>query len=351
MKPTRLWFIGMLGILVVLLTLVWVPGFALIKEKENLISVKVTLPPKLDGSGGDAAWRNVPEVKVLTKNGPEISLRSIHTSDRLYMLVSWEDATESIKKNMWVHDGTKWDHMKELRVYEVKPTKVGEDRLAFNWPINNSVIAFSEKGCLLICHDSGRFSKRESRMATNSPTEFVDQWHWKAARTNPIGYADDKWMDNKILTEAQAPNLKKRREAAQHGDTKGDGNLNYSDNKTKDGKPKFVHNGGVTGDDFLKKDDATPIDYSKTTFKKGDTIPGYILARPNGSRGEIDAKGVWKDGRWALEIGRKLITEDNVHDVQFDDLKKTYYFGIAVFDNDGTNVHTRALDPIGLMFK
>jgi len=351
MKPTGLWYIGMLGILVVLLTLVWVPGFALVKEKENLISVKVTLPPKLDGSGDDDAWRNVPELKVRAKNGPEISLRSIHTSDRLYMLVSWEDATESIKKNMWVHDGTKWDQMKELRVYEVEPTKVGEDRLAFNWPINNSVIGFSAKGCLLICHDSGRFSKRESRMATNSPKEFIDQWHWKAARTNPIGYADDKWMDNKLLTKTQVPNLKKRREAAQHGDDKGDGNLNYSDNKTKDGKPKFVRNGGLIDDEFLKKEDATPIDYSKTIFQKGNAIPGYILARPNGSRGDVDAKGVWKDGSWTLEISRKLLTEDRMHDVQFDDLKKTYYFGIAVFDNDGANAHTRPLDPIGLMFK
>jgi hypothetical protein len=52
-----------------------------------------------------------------------------------------------------------------------------------------------------------------------------------------------------------------------------------------------------------------------------------------------------------LEIGRKLITADKGHDVQFDDLKKTYYFGIAVFDNDGANVHTRPLDPVALRFK
>ena len=61
-------------------------------------------------------------------------------------------------------------------------------------------------------------------------------------------------------------------------------------------------------------------------------IPGFALAKE-------------------LDIGRKLLTEDRVHDVQFDDLKKTYYFGIAVFDNDGANVHTRSLDPIGLMYK
>jgi hypothetical protein len=317
----------------------------------NLISVKVTFSPKLDGSGDDAAWRNAPELKAQAKNGPEISLRSIYTSDSLYMLISWEDETKSVNKNMWIYEGKKWDHLKEQRIYEAKPTNSGEDRLALNWPINDSIKGFAEKGCLLICHDSGRFAKRESRMATNGPAEFADQWHWKAARTNPIRYTDDKWMDHKVLSNAHEPNLKKRREAAQHGDAKGEGNLNYSDNKTKDGKPKFVHNVETTDSYFLKKDDANPIDYSNATFKKGDTIPGYILARPRGSRGDIDTVGVWKDGRWTLEIGRKLVTGDKAHDVQFDDLKNTYYFGIAVFGNDGSNVHTRPLDPIALTFK
>jgi hypothetical protein len=43
----------------------------------NLISVKVTSPPKLDGSGSDSVWRDAPELKVQAKNGPEISLRSV----------------------------------------------------------------------------------------------------------------------------------------------------------------------------------------------------------------------------------------------------------------------------------
>jgi hypothetical protein len=318
----------------------------------NLISVKVTSSPKLDGSGSDAVWRDAPELKVQAKDGPEISLKSVYTSDSLYMLVSWEDETESVNKSMWVHSGTKWDRLKDLKSYEDKPTKADEDRLTIHWPINDSIKGFAEKGCLVICHDSGKFSKRESRMFTNSPTEFADQWHWKAARTNPLGYTDDKWMDNKILTKAQEPDLHDRREAAHHGDAKGEGNLNYADNKTADGKkPKFMHNPGITGISFLKKEDVMLIDYSKATFKKGDTIPGYVLARPRGSRGDVDTRGVWKNGRWTLEIGRKLVTTDTGHDVQFDDLKKTYYFGIALFDNDGANVHTRPLDPVALTFK
>ena len=157
------------------------------KGVNHLESLKVTSPPKIDGSSSDAIWGKAPELKVQAKDGPEISLKSVYTADSLYMLISWRDETESVKKNMWVYSGTKWDHLKEQQVYEPKPTKSDEDRLAIHWPIKDSIRGFAGKGCLLVCHDSGNFSKRESRMFTNSPTEFLDQWHWKAARTNPIG--------------------------------------------------------------------------------------------------------------------------------------------------------------------
>ncbi len=74
MKLTRLWHFGLLAIFVALLLLVWGPGFALVEGRGNLISVKVTFPPKLDGSGDDVAWRNAPKLKVQAKNGPEINL-------------------------------------------------------------------------------------------------------------------------------------------------------------------------------------------------------------------------------------------------------------------------------------
>jgi hypothetical protein len=320
-------------------------------QRNDLVSLKVTSAPRIDGSGTDSVWGNAPELKVQAKNGPEIRLRSVYTSDSLYMLISWEDETESVKKNMWVYDGAKWDSLKEQRVYEPKPTTSDEDRLAFHWPINDSVRGFAEKGCLITCHDSGKFSKKEQRMFTNSPAEFIDEWHWKAARTNPIGYLDDKWMDNMVLTKTQEPDLHARREAAHHGDAKGEGNLNYSDNKTDDGRPKFMPASKMTDSQFLEKEKAISIDYLKISFNKGAAIPGYILARPKGSRGDVDAKGVWRNGRWTLEIGRKLVTTDKAHDVQFNDLNETYSFGIAVFDNDGMNVHTRPLDPVALTFK
>lgn len=44
----------------------------------------------------------------------------------------------------------------------------------------------------------------------------------------------------------------------------------------------------------------------------------------------MEAKGIWKDGKWTLELARKLNT-GNGDDVQFD-ATKTYSFGMSVFD-------------------
>jgi len=51
-----------------------------------------------------------------------------------------------------------------------------------------------------------------------------------------------------------------------------------------------------------------------------------------GERGNISAKGAWKDGVWTLVYARKLTTGSQF-DVQFSDPKKEYAFGVAVFDN------------------
>jgi hypothetical protein len=69
-------------------------------------------------------------------------------------------------------------------------------------------------------------------------------------------------------------------------------------------------------------------------------VGGVVIAPFTGSRGDIEGRAVWKDGMWTLEIKRKLVTAgENAkeQDVQFDDLKKTYYFGVSVFDNTQIN--------------
>ena len=67
-------------------------------------------------------------------------------------------------------------------------------------------------------------------------------------------------------------------------------------------------------------------------------MPKYILTQnPQGSIADIHCKGVWKDGKWNLEIRRKLNT-GNPDDVVFE-AGKAVKSGIAVFDHSGDDNH------------
>ena len=81
---------------------------------------------------------------------------------------------------------------------------------------------------------------------------------------------------------------------------------------------------------MLKDPDDKGGDNNKYTA--GDEVPGIIVAPFVGDRGDVPTTMVWKDGVWTLVLRRKLVTGSEF-DVQFDDLKKTYAFGVAVFDN------------------
>ena len=46
---------------------------------------------------------------------------------------------------------------------------------------------------------------------------------------------------------------------------------------------------------FILAADAVPVDTSLLAV--GDTIPSYILEKPVGSRGDIEANAQWADGK------------------------------------------------------
>ncbi|MBI4469990.1 MAG: hypothetical protein HY650_11790 [Acidobacteria bacterium] len=118
------------------------------------------------------------------KNGvivPPITLKAAYDDKNIYVLATWRDmtGTESIHKQRWVYDGLFW----------VQTTsKVNdEDRLAIWWDINAQ--DFVKEGCAALCHVD---DPEDQRMRTRNPDGRADLWHWKAARSNPMGLADDQ---------------------------------------------------------------------------------------------------------------------------------------------------------------
>lgn len=162
---------------------------------------------------------------------------------------------------------------------------------------------------------------------------FLDLWHWRGGRTNPLGYSDDQYV------------------GAKRG---GDGGKSaYGTNwDKKTSQPKVMFNPEVAGFRALKWDDImagrvtqdqtyalTPevtVAFDPTAnWQNGDVIPRRILTVPEGSRADIttaNGVGTWADGYWDVTLARALDTGHPQDDKILRDLGM-YDVAIAIHRN------------------
>jgi len=299
-------------------------------EGTTLTAIKVATGPTLDGADADAAWDAATALTVPVSGGKigdvDVTLKAVYDDDNVYVLLKWADSTMSIDKNLWEYDGSDW-------------SKSGnEDRFSIIWDLG--VTGFAEQGCTVLCHADG--------MRANADGEFADEWHWKAARSNPMGSSDDKYIDN-TYEEGDV-------EAGHHGDG---GDSTYADNQNEAGDgPAYtwaedtpsVPPGVPTklASHFLLDSEKAEI----TSLAAGDKVPGYLLRNPSGSRGDVKAYGVWANGMWTVEVQRALDTGANAtkDDATVDQVFTpggTYRFGLAIMDDTGSQ-HSVSAQPIAL---
>jgi len=50
------------------------------------------------------------------------------------------------------------------------------------------------------------------------------------------------------------------------------------------------------------------VELDTAALEIGAVIPGYVLSKPVGSRGDIETLGTWSDGKWVVVIRRPLNT-------------------------------------------
>jgi hypothetical protein len=236
----------------------------------QVITTKVTGAPTIDGSEKDDVWsaaRTVTVKDVTTDS--DVTLKSVYTEDMIFFLVSFPDSREDRFHKPWV-----WD--KEFGAYKLGPQR--EDTFTFKWNMTDGV------------EDISNYSDKDYT---------TDVWYWKAGRTDPAGYSDDKM-------HVLAPNPgKKAKELI-----------------SRSGKKRYLMRLGDAGKPAQKKRILT--DY------QGDVENQYESAVPDGSRADIKTRGVWKDGRWTVEFGRKLNT-GHADDIQLDSASgKKYHFGISI---------------------
>lgn len=308
----------------------------------------VTIDGMTEASWQQAAPLNitVDELPYKPSNGykgikkSDVEMRALFDDEYLYMQVRWSDPTKSLMRFPWIkqQDGS-WKQLKKLDSTGHENTWY-EDKFAFLWNISEK--GFAKKGCDRSCHlaEDGKVDDIKDSSAgrhfTRRAGETIDIWHWKSARTNPVYQVDDQYID--------------------HARNENKGWGRHSDEKTGGGY-KNNRNGDKTAPAWMPMAVDPLANYwvmsdSKVAFndrfKAGDVVGGIVAKAATGSRGDIHARGAWRDGIWTLELKRKLVTQHPKslqQDVQFDDLSKQYLFGVSVFDNSQINhiFHKKAL--------
>jgi hypothetical protein len=242
-----------------------------VQGAQDLKVARVDKSPTLDGADDDPAWSSAEAITVTDSRSKDtITLKAVINGDMVSFLVTFPDKEENALHKPWV-----WD--KEMEVYKLGPQR--EDGFTFKWNM--------EAGDVDLTNFSDDIYK-------------ADVWYWKAGRTNPAGYADDKYH---VLSDKAGTKAKEL--------------------KSSTGRTMYLMRVGDAGTSAQKKRILT--DY------KGDTQDQYESRTPDGSRADVLAKGVWKDGAWTIEFSRKLDTGNN------DDLKmdaasgSRYLFGVSIY--------------------
>ena len=236
-----------------------------------LRAVKVDQPPVIDGSGQDTVWNKAETLTVQDKVGKVgVQLKAVRTADSVFFLVRYPSASERRLHKPWV-----WD--KEYEIYTMGPQR--EDTFTFKW----------------------NMMEHEVDLDILSDDNYTaDVWYWKANRWDPVGHADD-----------QSYHL---------GDEPGRRAMELT---SRSGKKRYYTRIPDAGGDANTT--VTPLAYQK------DVVDQFVPTQPSGSRADVRAKGVWKDGFWTIEFGRKLSTGHS-DDLRFDPASgKKYLFGVSIY--------------------
>jgi hypothetical protein len=357
----------------------FVPGSTPSFSNTEVVSVFTTTPPVADGTI-ESIWDNATPLKTRATipdqlgadkvsanfygyggKSYNVSMRSLYDKENVYFLVEWDDNTFSVDRETWYFDSTdkRWKQESRYPTFNSDDVMIREafyeDKLAFLWNIDNSVVGWKDATCYKSCHTGKSGADGFSRHHTNGPDERIDMWHWKLVREGAFGTFDDQYQDN-----AQPNGRKSDPKTPGTGYTDNKQTLMLTGTTTSVGIPKYVIPGRkyyywVTQDEInagtakliTAVDDQGVLSYSggtidpntDTDFQRAGSrsgakgIPSIINSKVLGNEGDITAKWIHTGSGFVIEVQRKLNTGDTEKvDVNFSDLSDQY-FGIGVFEN------------------
>jgi len=252
----------------------------------DLVAEKVETPPRIDGVDDDKAWRKARAVTVSVA-GPkvkgQVSLRALHDGRFFYLLAEWEDVSRDTLFRPWI-----WDPSKKT----YHQNEQADDAFAVNFYMDK----FPSSSCML-----------------NGEEFEADLWMWRAFWSEISGLAYDR------IIKASRTRIPK---SNPYPIVDGDGQI-WIREEADSGKGAwrfFVPVGSF----------------------EGAVLPSYHQQNPEGSLGDVKARGSWNSrngsGVWTVEMSRLLNTQ-NPDDIVLVPGKATA-IAIATYDKAEKEAHS-----------
>jgi hypothetical protein len=300
-------------------------------------------PPSIDDPT-DTVWDYPLEVlglvpgHVALSGGTALEIRSVYTDSDLYFRILWNDVVENSDVPRWVYNDDNWTF-----------TSPFEDGLGLYFPITDPDNLFIDEGCMRTCHMTDwENPKNQERKFTYTEEETGDLWFWSAGITNAWDFAIDAYVTDKPSANnvgyfedpEMGLNLIKNRHLTEYMEYVYMSRPVYMQDPNIE--PRYGPGWLVKGEDVVFDQNYYDPDLGATAinpvthepWQNGDIVAGYLMDHlPEMGLGQIDAKASYDviEQQWSLVLKRPLDTGDPIHDVIFDDLTRTYPFGLSLF--------------------
>jgi hypothetical protein len=158
---------------------------------------------------------------------------------------------------------------------------------------------------------------------------FLDLWHWRAHRSNPVGASDDQFVFDARYGDAGRGPFGDNWDAQKQ-------QPRFMLDPAKNGRPALnwddLINRKLGFDDtyYISVENSVPFD-AAYAWRDGDVIPRRLLQPAEGSHGDIKVAGKarWQDGYWEVVLRRAMDTGSPLDDKIMID-KHVYNVAFAV---------------------
>lgn len=353
-----------LGLLVVTFLLAAVGLQVTDKASHALPVAKVPLSQliHIDGKADEAVWQQAETLDLLTQGGANfdngqtrIRVQVVENGIEAFFHISWDDPTKSLKHLPLLKTETGWQ-VEQQGFHNFDETRYYEDKLAVM--VSNQCQAGGAgtvhlgpkplKDKPANWHGKGYHYSQDGAIR--------DLWHWKAVRTNNMILADDNFIGPPDKVRPGS-----RRYSAgylQDGKESGAYVMNWAWYKPDLIIPKRLPKSSELLTPYQQENtdslswvipwfDYQPYQAEQDDYPVGTRMPSvmYRSNRFEGDRADVRAFARWHQGRWSLELSRKLDTGSQ-YDVA---LKNGVCLWVSAFDQSQV-AHTRHALPIVLEF-